>query len=170
MLSCTVGCDAPEKGHHMPTSGLSGKQLPAQESWDMTLALEDAGKAKTLISAKHAAEYHQGEKKEILIDGGISVTIFGRDNAAPTRITAGRGIVHDNQDIEAFNDVVISAGDGTVVRTEHITRSNKDRMLRSDKYVTVTKPSQTIRGTGFESDEAMTRYKIFHASGEAVSK
>jgi LPS export ABC transporter protein LptC len=154
----------------MPTSGLSGQQLPAQESWNVTLALSDSGNSRTLVKARHASEYHQGEKKEIVIDGGISVTIFSRKGDAPTLITAARGIVHDNQDIEAFGDVVIRSGDGTVIRTEHITLTNSDRMLRSDKNVTVTKPSQTVRGYGFESDEAMKRYKIFHASGEAVSK
>jgi LPS export ABC transporter protein LptC len=153
----------------MPTSGLSGQQLPAQESWNITLALSDSGKSRTLISARHASEIHQGEKKEILIDGGISVTIYSKDGA-PTRITAGKGIVHDNQDLEAFDNVIISSSDGTVIRTEHMTRSNQSHMLRSDKAVTITKPSQTIRGSGFESDEAMTHYRIFHASGEAVSK
>ncbi len=136
----------------------------------MTLALSDSGKPRTLISARHAAEYHLGEKKEIMIDGGINVTIFSRKDGTPTYITAGRGVVHDNQDIEAFDNVIIRAGDGTVIRSEHITRNFRDRMIRSDKNVTVTKPTQTVRGSGFESDEAMKRYKIFHASGEAVSK
>ncbi|NTW51448.1 MAG: LPS export ABC transporter periplasmic protein LptC [Chlorobiaceae bacterium] len=154
----------------MPASGISGKQLPAQESWNVTLALSDSGKPRTMISAKHAMEYHQGEKKEILIDGGVNVTIFSRKNGKPTYITAGRGVVHDNQDIEAFDDVIIRSGDGTVIRTEYITRNYRDRMIRSNKNVTITKPTQTIRGSGFESDEAMKRYKIFHASGEAVSK
>jgi len=96
--------------------------------------------------------------------------MFDKNGGAPTVMTAGRGVMHDNQDIEAFDNVVIRSGDGTVIRTEHIVRTSSDKMLRSERFVTITKPSQTIRGYGFESDDAMKRYRIFQASGEAVSK
>lgn len=153
----------------MSTAAVSGKDMPAQESWNVTLVVSDNGRTKTLVSARHASEYRQGEKQEIRLDGGVSVQLFNRDGTA-TLLTAGRGIVHDNRDIEAFDNVVIRSADGTVLRTEHISRTSNDRMIRSDKYVTITGPSRSIRGYGFESDEAMKRYRIFHASGEALSK
>lgn len=170
ILSCTAGCGAPEKGRPSSASGTSGESLPAQESWEITLEVSEAGRKSAVVTAGHASEYHQGAKKELLIDRGIRVTMFDRNGGPPTVMSAGRGIMHDNQDIEAFDNVIIRSGDGTVIRTEHIVRSSADRMLRSERYVTITKPSQTIRGYGFESDDAMKRYKIFQASGEAVSK
>jgi LPS export ABC transporter protein LptC len=153
----------------MSTAAVSGKDMPTQESWNVTLVISDNGRTKTVVTARHAAEYRQGEKQEIRLDGGISVQLFNRDGTA-TLLTAGRGIVHDNRDIEAFDNVVIRSADGTVLRTEHISRTSSDRMIRSDKYVTITGPARTIRGYGFESDEAMKRYRIFHASGEALSQ
>jgi LPS export ABC transporter protein LptC len=145
------------------------KDMPAQESWNVTIVVSDNGRTKTVVSARHAAEYRQGEKQEIRLDGGVNVQLFNRDGTA-TLLTAGRGIVHDNRDIEAFDNVVIRSADGTVIRTEHISRTGSDRMIRSDRYVTITGPTRSIRGYGFESDEAMKRYRIFHASGEALSK
>jgi LPS export ABC transporter protein LptC len=153
----------------MPAAAVSTKDMPAQESWNVTLVVSDNGRTKTIVSARHASEYRQGEKQEIRLDGGLNVQLFDRDGSA-TLITAGRGIVHDNHDIEAFDNVVIRSADGTVMRTEHIWRTSHDRMIRSDKYVTISGPSRTIRGYGFESDEAMKHYRIFHASGEALSK
>jgi LPS export ABC transporter protein LptC len=153
----------------MPTSPISAKEMPAQESWNVNLVISSEGRTRTLISARHAAEYRKGEKREIRVDGGVDVQMFNR-NGTSTRITAGRGIVHDNQDIEAFDNVVIRSDEDTVIRTEHITRSFRDGMIRSDKYVTITSPSRTIRGYGFESDGAMKRYRIFHASGESLSQ
>ncbi|NTU68711.1 MAG: LPS export ABC transporter periplasmic protein LptC [Chlorobiaceae bacterium] len=170
ILSCTAGCGAPDKGRPSPAAGISALRLPAQESRGVTVAVSDSGRQTALIRAGHVAEYHEGEKKELVIDGGITVTIHGRNGGAPTLMTAGRGLVHDNQDIEAFDQVVIHSGDGTTIRTGHIVRTSSDQMLRSEKFVTITKPSQTIRGYGFESDDAMKRYKIFKASGQAVSK
>jgi LPS export ABC transporter protein LptC len=170
ILSCTAGCGAPGKGRPAPASGVSARHLPAQESWDIVVAISDSGRQEASIRAGHAAEYHQDAKKELVIDGGISVTLHDKSGGPPTLMTAGRGILHDNQDIEAFDKVLIRSGDGTTVNTEHIVRTSSDQMLRSEKFVTITKPSQTIRGYGFESDDGMKRYKILQASGEAVSK
>ncbi|NTV02723.1 MAG: LPS export ABC transporter periplasmic protein LptC [Chlorobiaceae bacterium] len=170
MLSCTAGCGARDKGRPSPAAGFSSRRLPAQESWDISVAVSDSGRQTALIRAGHLAEYHEGGKKELVVDGGITVTLNDRNGGTPTIMTAGRGIVHDNQDIEAFDKVLIRSGDGTTLSTGHIVRTSSDRMLRSEKYVTITKPSQTIRGFGFESDDGMKRYKIFKASGEAVSK
>lgn len=170
ILAGTAGCGAPEKGRPSPASASSGEALPSQESWDITLETSNLGIRDAVVRAGHATEYRKGKKKELLFDRGITATIYDRNGGAPTVMTAGHAFVHDNQDIEAFDNVVIRSGDGMVVRTEHITRSSSDRMIRSDRYVTITKPSQTIRGYGFESDDAMKHYKIFQASGEAVTK
>lgn len=143
--------------------------MPAQESWNVTLMVSSNGRTKTIVSARHAAEYRQGDKQEIRLDGGVNVQLINSDGTA-TIVTAGRGIVHDNQDIEAFDNVVIRSADNTVIRTQYINRINQTRMIRSDKYVTITSPTRTIRGYGFESDDAMKHYRIFHASGEAYSK
>jgi LPS export ABC transporter protein LptC len=170
-LTCIAGCDAPEKGRREAETRYIGKKLPAQESWNLTLTVSDSGRRVAVIRAGHAAEFHLGKQKEQYIDNGITVEFFNRTDTLATRMTAGRAVIHSNQDIEAFNNVVIRSGsDATVIRTEYIKRTSADRMLRSDKYVTVTKPDETIRGYGFESDENLKRYKIFQASGEAVSK
>jgi LPS export ABC transporter protein LptC len=169
ILFCTVGCGAPRKEHRQSAAVIPAKELPAQESWNITLVISDSGMPKTVISARHATVYRQGEKEEIRADGGINVRVFNR-NGTSTFITANNAVVHDNQDIEASGNVVIRSENGAVISTEHISRSSHDRMIRSDKYVTITNPSRTIRGYGFESDDAMKHYRIFHASGEALTK
>lgn len=170
ILAGTAGCGAPEQGRPSPASGSYGQNLPTQESEQISISFTENGRMNAVIQAGHAAEYRRRDGKELVVDGGVRVTIHDRNGGAPTIMTAGRGIVHENQDIEGFDHVVIRSGDGTVVSTDHVVRSSSDRMLRSERFVTITKPSQTIRGYGFESDEAMKRYRIFQASGEAVSK
>lgn len=164
-----TGCGARDEKRRSADTVVSSQEQPAQESWDITIVISDSGARKTLIKAAHAAEYHKADKKEIHVDGGLSVRIVN-PGGSTTLITAGRGIVHNNHDIEAFDDVVIRSDDDTVLRTEYITRSARDHMIRTDKYVTITSPSRTIRGYGFESDDAMKQYRIFHASGEALSQ
>ncbi len=170
ILAGTAGCGAPERGRPSPAAVSYGQNLPTQESERISIVFTENGRKAAVIQAGHAAEYRRGEGRELIVDGGVRVTIHDRNGGPPTIMSAGRGIVHDNQDIEGFDHVVIRSGDGTVVSTEHIIRSGSDHMLRSERFVTITKPSQTIRGYGFESDAAMKRYKIFKASGKAVSK
>ena len=169
ILSCTAGCGAPEQEHRMPESGLAAQSLPAQESWNITLTLSDSGRNSDVVKARHASEYHKGEKKELFVDGGVTVTIYDKKGGKPTVMTAGRGVVHDNQDIEAFDNVIIHTADGTVIQTDYVIRTSHNRKLRSDKRVLITRPTQTIRGSGFESDEDMLHYRIFQASGESES-
>lgn len=169
ILACAAGCEAPDKPH-TPAAALHAGRMPAQESWGQTLTVSNNGVETARIVAGHASEYHEEGRKEIVVDGGIRVVISAKDGGPPTVMTAGRGKVHDNNDIEAFDKVVIMTGDGTQIRTDYIMRTAVDRMLRSDRFVTINRPDQTIQGKGFESDEAMKRYRIFQASGEAVSK
>lgn len=169
ILFGTVSCGAPRQEHHGRATVISPEEQPDQESWNPRLVISDSGKLKTVLEANHAARYRQGEQQEIRLDGGIRVRLVNPDGTS-TLITAGKCVVHGNQDIEAFDQVIILTEDGTLLRSEHITRSNKERMIRSDRYVTITSPSRIIRGYGFESDDAMKQYRIFHASGEALAK
>ena len=79
-------------------------------------------------------------------------------------------MIHDNQDIEAEGNVVITSSGTTVIKTEYIKRTGKDKMLRSDKLVTIIKPDETITGQGFESDQSLKKYRIFRGSGKALIK
>jgi len=120
-----------------------------------------------VVKAGHFAEY---KKKDIItrqLDDGVVVVFHDSAGNPSSRLTAERGIVHDNNDMEAFGNVAIHSGDSTVINTEYIKRFDRDRRLWSDKYVTVRKPGETIRGYGFESDESLKHYTIFNASGEA---
>lgn len=170
-MTCIAGCSAPEKERPHPVNRSSEMNLPAQESWNVTLTLSESGQQKASVSAGHAAEFHEGGKKRTVADEGITVSISNsqEEGGQPTIMTAGRAIIHDNQDIEAFDNVVIRSASGTVVTTDSVTRTHADHMLRSRALVTIKRPGETIRGTGFESDESMKKYRIFKVSGESVS-
>ncbi|NTW50942.1 MAG: LPS export ABC transporter periplasmic protein LptC, partial [Chlorobiales bacterium] len=64
----------------------------------------------------------------------------------------------------------VTSTDSTVLRTEQMKWSNDDQKIRSDQFVTITKPTETLRGYGFESDQSMKNYRIFKVSGEAKIK
>ncbi len=166
LLSCLIGCADRQKTGREADARFLGEDLPVQESWNITMKIFRNDIIQAVVRAGHFAEYKKNDIITRHLDDGVRV-VFHDENGAPTsRLTAGRSIVHDNNDMEAFDNVVIHSGDSTVITTEYIKRFDRDRRLWSDKYVTIRKPDETIRGYGFESDESLKRYTIFRASGE----
>ncbi len=164
------GCGEPQKERRSPETGFIGINHPVQESWTVRLDLTESGVKRGVIEAGHAAEYRTGNGNEHHLDKGIKVFFFDITGSATTTITAEKAVIHDNQDIEAQGNVVITSGGTTVIKTEYIKRTSKDKMIRSDKYVTIIKPDETITGQGFESDQALKKYRIFRGSGKAFIK
>ncbi|MEI6639904.1 MAG: LPS export ABC transporter periplasmic protein LptC [Chlorobium sp.] len=121
-----------------------------------------------VVQAAHEAEYRTKNGSEYHLDGGVKLTLFDDNGRATTTITAESAVIHDNQDIEATGSVVVTSTEGTILSTEYVRRSAKDTMIRSDRAVTITMPEEIIRGKGFESDQALKRYRIFRGSGEAL--
>ena len=74
------------------------------------------------------------------------------------------------QTISRVGVVVITSGSTTVIKTEYVKRTSNDKMIRSDKFVTIIKPDETITGQGFESDQSLKKYRIFRGSGNAFIK
>ncbi|TLU57439.1 MAG: LPS export ABC transporter periplasmic protein LptC [Chlorobium sp.] len=170
MLIVAMGCGNPRKERRTPETSFVGINHPLQESWAVTLAITESGIKRGVIEAGHGAEFKINTGSEHHLDRGIKVTLFDANGHTSTTITAEEAVIHDNQDIEAIGNVVITSGGTTVIKTGYAKRTAKDNMIRSDRFVTISKPAETVRGYGFESDQELKRYRIFRGSGEAFIK
>ncbi len=167
------GCGDPVEQRRSPDTAFIGLNHPAQEGWTIRIALTESGIKRGVIDAGHGAEYRVNGRSEHHLDGGVKVTLFDANGHAATIITAQKAVIHDNQDIEAQDNIIITSGvsgNTTVIKTEYVKRSANDKMIRSDRFVTISKLDETIRGEGFESDQALKKYRIFRGSGEAFIK
>jgi len=166
-LICFTGCAELQTDKRTADTRFLGEEQPLQESWNVSMKIFKEDRIHALVTAGHFAEYKKNDIITRHLDKGLTVTFFD-DTASPSSIlTAEKGTVYDNNDMEAFDNVVITSGDSTVVKTDYIKRFEKGKRLWSDKPVTIHKQSETIRGYGFESDESLKNYTIFKASGEA---
>jgi len=168
VLLSSGGCGAPGKERRFLETTFDTESYPVQESWNITLSVYDAGFRKGTVRAGHATEYRQKGKNTFHLDRGVTVTVYNRDKNPPTVIKAAKAIIHGNQDIEASGNVVASTGNGTVIRTGYLKRTAADRMIRSNRHVTISGREGLIEGYGFESDQSLKRYRIFRGSGEAL--
>jgi LPS export ABC transporter protein LptC len=159
------GCGAPPQERHTLESTFMADNHPVQESWNIDLVLTDGDMRKGNIRSSHGTEYQTEGKSIYYLDGGIAVEFFNNSGKSSTIITADKAVIHENQDIEASGNVVARSGN-TVLKTSFLKRTADDRKIRSNSHVTIANPKGTIRGTGFESDQSLKKYRIFKASGE----
>ncbi len=170
VLIMTSGCGDPDQERRSLETGFIGLDHPVQESWKIRIALTENGVRRGVIEAGHGAEFRKGKDSEHHLDHGVRVDLFDINGHATTTITADKAVIHDNQDIEAEGNVIITSEGSTVIRTEYVKRTAKDKMIRSERFVTITRADETIRGEGFETDQALKKYRIFRGSGEAFIK
>ena len=143
------------------------EELPDQESWNSTVVFSDSGRVRAILRAGHIRMYE--DRKETLLDSGIVVDFFGRDGEHTSVLTAERGKVNDeNKDLEAYDNVVFRSDSGTVVETEYMYWENLNRVVRGDRFVTITSPTERLQGYGFTADQGLENYTVFgKVSGEA---
>ena len=143
------------------------EEFPDQESWNSTVVFSDSGRVRAILRAGHIRMYE--DRKETLLDSGIVVDFFGRDGEHSSVLTAERGKVNDeNKDLEAYDNVVFRSDSGTVVETEYMYWENLNRIVRGDRFVTITSPTERLQGYGFTADQDLKNYTVFGTvSGEA---
>jgi LPS export ABC transporter protein LptC len=164
-----LGCGRQEARPKIETTYI-GDDYPVQETWDAAVTFSDSGKTKAVLHAKYSAQYKQEKSQERELTGGLRVDFYDKSGKFTSFLVADRALIYHNSDMEASGNVVVTSTDSTVLRTEQMKWSNDDQKIRSDQFVTITKPTETLRGYGFESDQSMKNYRIFKVSGEAKIK
>ncbi len=167
LLMLSIGCE--EKVRPSVLSGISGTQLPSQESWHSTITFTDSGIVKAIVNAGHIYAYDN--TRLTYLDSGVVVDFFDEFGKHTTKLTSLRGSVDEGtNNLEAIGNVIVTSDSGTVVRTEKMFWTNEKQMIHSPDFVHITSPSEDLRGTGFESDHNLRNYRIFKVTGTAEQK
>lgn len=162
-----TGCE--EKVRPSVLSGVSGTQLPTQESWNSTITFTDSGRVKAIVQAGHISSFDNS--RVTFLDSGVVVDFFDENGAHSSKLTSRRGSVNEgSNDLEATGDVVVASDSGTVVRTEKMFWTNATQLIHSPEFVHITSPSEDLQGTGFESDHNLRNYRIFKVTGTSERK
>ena len=162
-----TGCE--EKVKPSVLSGVSGSQLPSQESWNSTISFSDSGIVKAIVKAGHIYAYDNS--RITYMDSGVVVDFFDEFGRHTTVLTSRQGTVDEGtNNLEAIGNVVVKSDSGTVVYTEKMFWDNKRQLIHSPEFVRIVSPKERLQGTGFESDHNLRNYRIFKVTGTAESK
>lgn len=162
------GCE--EKIQPSVLTEIDNRSLPQQESWNSTVTLSDSGMVKAIIKAGYIRVYE--EPRQTLLSEGVTVDFFGDDQQRTSVLTSKEGKVDDRtNDLEAWgNVVVVSQEDSTVLETERLFWDNRRRLIHTPEFVHIASPREKIQGTGFEAEQNLHNYRIFHVSGQTQAK
>jgi len=138
--------------------------FPVQETWEARISFSESGSLRATIAASHISQYTRQGSTVKHLDGKVRADLYDETGKHSSFISANRAIIHPNNDIEGFDNVIIISDDCTTVRTEYIKWTYQDRKVRSDKFVTIKRPTETLSGYGFESDQNLKRYRIYKAT------
>jgi LPS export ABC transporter protein LptC len=162
VLLC-AGCEEKIK----PTAGgMSSASMPSQESWNTTVTFTDSGIVKAVLKTGHLAMFENS--RTTLLDSNVHVDFFDELGRHSSVLTSRSGKVDEGtNNLEAQGNVVVRSDSGVVVRTEKMKWDNARQRILSDDFVRITSPKEQLQGRGFESDQNLRNYKIFHVTGSA---
>jgi LPS export ABC transporter protein LptC len=166
-IGIVTGCE--EKVKPSVLSGVSGTQLPSQESWHSTITFSDSGIVKAIVQAGHIYAYDNSRVTHL--DSGVVVDFFDEFGKHTTQLRSLRGAVDEGtNNLEATGNVIVKSDSGTTVYTEKMFWTNEKQLIHSPEFVRIVSPKEQLQGTGFESDHNLRNYKIFKVTGTAESK
>ncbi len=166
LLALTLfGCE--EKIKPSVTDEAGSPSMPSQESWNSTVVFSDSGKVRGVLRAGHISVY--AARMMTHMNDAVSVDFYNIEGEHTSILTSQEAWVNDRtKNLEAKGAVVVTADDGSILRTDRLYWDNRTRKIHTDRFVRITTPNEMIEGHGFESDQSLKYYKIFRVTG--VSK
>ena len=160
-----TGCEDKIKPSVLPT--IDSKTIPQQESWDSHIVVSDSGLVRAVIDAGYLCVY-EGSQQTHMSDG-VVVHFFDSEGKQTSVLKSKQAVVDEaTNNLEAMGDVVVVSSDSTTLRTQHLYWDNKKQLVHTPEFVQITSPREKLQGHGFESDQSLHNYKIFHVTGQSV--
>jgi LPS export ABC transporter protein LptC len=102
---------------------------------------------------------------------GVKVRFFNRDGKQTSVLTSDEGNVDEvNNNLEARKNVIVISSDASQMKTEQLFWDNQRQLIYTPAYVQITSAKDKLQGHGFESDQSLKNYRIFHVTGQSQTK
>ncbi|NBB75539.1 MAG: LPS export ABC transporter periplasmic protein LptC [Bacteroidetes bacterium] len=145
---------------------------PRQVSYDARFALNQGERRRAAIAAGRMEQYSRGDSTFSLLLGApdtlqarapsrVTAWLFDAEGDSSATLTADSLIYFDARgQFEAFGDVEVVTQTDKQLRSEYLTWDEADRMIRTDRFVQITTPSERVEGYGLVAEENLDTYQI----------
>jgi LPS export ABC transporter protein LptC len=160
-----LGCE--EKIKPSVLSTLDSRTLPQQESWNSTIVVSDSGHVSAIILAGYIRMFETSQKTEM--SQGVKVRFFGASGEQTSVLTSEEGSVDETtNNLEAHKNVIVVSSDSSRMKTQQLFWDNQRKLIHTPEFVEITTEKDKLWGRGFESDQGLKNYRIFHVTGRTI--
>jgi LPS export ABC transporter protein LptC len=171
-MFCTVavsffGCE--EKTLPSVISTVDSRTLPQQESWNSTIVVSDSGRISAIIDAGYIRV--SDVSRQTQMSQGVKVHFFNREGKQTSVLTSDEGSVDEaTNHLEALKNVVVVSSDLSRMTTELLFWDNQRQLIYTPEYVQIKTVKEKMQGHGFESDQSLKHYRVFHVTGQTQAE
>lgn len=129
--------------------------------------ISDSGITRYRVKAKEWLVFGNAKEPHSYFPEGIYVEKFDTTFHAEASIKADTAYYFDKKGLwRLIGNVEVESLQGERFNTSELFWDQKAEKVYSDKYIRIQQKEQIITGIGFESNQNMTRYRIFNSQGE----
>lgn len=133
---------------------------------DVSTLISDSGVTRYKMQAKEWLVFGKAKEPYQYFPQGMYIEKFDTLFNVEFSARADTAYFFEKQELwKAIGNVSVINAEGEHFETSLLYWDQKGKRIYSDKYMRIEQKNQVITGIGFESDEAMNKYKIFHSTG-----
>lgn len=161
----TIGSGCNRQENQLPVTTAGGEVgFPDQEMFQPVIRLTIDDKPRLTLVAKHLSRFEA--QSLLLLDGGIKADVYDLDGKHKALLTAREGeVIEGVNSLLARGNVVVTSDSGIVLRGEEIRFDPAFGRIVSDGFVTITSPTDSLAGYGFNAAPDLTDWEIKNTSG-----
>jgi len=150
-------------------NALSDSLLTSTESWDVDMTIFKDSLRTVSISGNKAITYHLEDRNYTEVTGSVKLKVYEPDQNIKTRVNSQRAKYYGEEGrFEFFGDVEVRTDDSLRLRSSYLAWDQSNDKVHSPDVVTITTPTDSIYGIGFESDSDFDNYVIKESSGKVI--
>lgn len=135
-------------------------------STDVTSLISDSGITRYRFKTKEWLVYDKATEPNWYFPQGVYIEKFDSLFHVEASIKADTAYNYTKKGLwKAIGNVYVESLDGKKFSTSLLYWDQKEGKIYSDKYVQIEEIDKVITGIGFESNQEMTKYKIFQSTG-----
>lgn len=140
--------------------------LNTERAEDVTILYSKNGHTSARLSTKKFSHNQSANPTYIEMRDGLKVEFFDDSLKVQSTMTAKYGKYFEkNGNVLVRDSVIITNIKNERLQTEELVWNEKSRKFFTEKFVTITTPTQVIYGDGLESNQSFSQYKIVNIKG-----
>lgn len=140
--------------------------LPVMDTRGVSTLISDSGIIRYRLVADEWKVFDRKDPPHWAFEKGIYLENFDTLFQVTANIKADTAYYYEKQKLwKLIGDVVIKNLRGEKFNTELLYWNQNTEKVYSDKFIRIEQPDRIITGWGFESDQQMSKYRIFKTGG-----